>query len=225
MGCVYKMTNRINGMIYIGMTTFRIEKRLREHQQLSRYSKIIFELHKAIREFGFESFDIETLFISDNVEELNKCERDFILKFNTNITTGGIGYNMTSGGQGTTGFKWSQESKNKKIKHCPVSKEQLQNDNENLQLQEIADKYNASRSVVQGWFKNFGLLKETIQLNYNNQNLNAWSEEECNKAILLYQNKFSNKQIAEKLGRTETAVMVKLIRLRKALNISSMRYK
>lgn len=217
MGCVYLLTNRVNWLMYVGQTIFTLEKRLDEHQRNTRHGSD-YLLHTAIREFGIEAFEARILEQTDDPGELDHLEREHIARLNTNATRGGVGYNMTSGGQGISGYKWSQASKDKKIKHCPVSKEQLELDNQNLQLQEIADKYASSRSVVQGWFKKFGLVKERIQLNYHNQTTHPWTSDECDRAMELYTQCRSNKEIAEILGRTETAVLVKLIRLRRIRN-------
>lgn len=157
--------------------------------------------------------------------ELDRFERENITKFNTNAINGGHGYNMTAGGQGTSGFKWSQDSKNKKMKICPVSREELESDSLVLQIQEIADKYKTNRSIVIGWFRKFGIKNKKLQFVFNNQNLNVWTQEECDRAIGFYLQRYSNKEIARLLNRSETAVCVKLTRLRRERRIPSMRYR
>lgn len=48
MGCVYLLTNRANGLMYVGQTIFMLEKRLDEHSRNTRHGSD-YLLHAAIR--------------------------------------------------------------------------------------------------------------------------------------------------------------------------------
>lgn len=94
---IYKATNKINNKSYIGLTTRTLEDRKEEHKKEAFFGdEKVF--HKAIRKYGFDSFDFSIL--EDNIldrEELKQKEIFYIKHFNTHYLTG-FGYNMTYGG-------------------------------------------------------------------------------------------------------------------------------
>ena len=100
MAIIYKITNTVNGKIYIGFTAQTIEKRFKRHCRDAKLTKGNNQrLYKAMRKYGTDAFIIETL-----VEELddkwaqNITESFMIAHFNS--TNPDIGYNMTFGGEG-----------------------------------------------------------------------------------------------------------------------------
>lgn len=69
MAGIYKITNKINNKLYIGQTHNTIEKRWKEHIQVSnRYKKTnlddkyAFAIHKAIAKYGVENFDFDIIY-------------------------------------------------------------------------------------------------------------------------------------------------------------------
>lgn len=110
---IYKVTNIINGKIYIGFTNKPLHKRAIEHKCLSKKGSN-FLLHKAIKKYGFESFKWESIFESlDRDFLLNKMENYFIVE-NNSFYENGFGYNMTFGGDcGMKNMKHTEETKNK----------------------------------------------------------------------------------------------------------------
>lgn len=111
-GYIYKLTNEVNGKVYIGKT-INITRRLTQHTIIT--PKYNHHLGNAIKKYGINSFqeDVLVSLKSDNTKKLNATlsalERFCIKKFDTYNN----GYNSTIGGEGTSGFKWSQESKKK----------------------------------------------------------------------------------------------------------------
>jgi group I intron endonuclease len=95
---VYKITNQVNGKVYIGITTGSIEKRWREHKCAANKGSQL-PLYKAIRKYGHEAFSIEQLATADTVEDLKAQEVRFIKELGS-FYTDGNGYNMTDGGDG-----------------------------------------------------------------------------------------------------------------------------
>lgn len=93
---VYKITNEINGKVYIGITEKTLEERWNGHKSKMRNGNKS-HLYCAMRKYGVQNFSI--IIIEDNVktyEELLEKEIFYISKFNsTNVD---IGYNMTYGG-------------------------------------------------------------------------------------------------------------------------------
>lgn len=73
---IYKITNALNGMAYVGQTTRTIKRRVYEH----RYKNSL--IGKAIKVLGEENFTFEVLEVCKNKEELNEKERYWIEHLN-----------------------------------------------------------------------------------------------------------------------------------------------
>ena len=85
---IYKTTNLINNMIYVGQTSKRNNSYLGSGKYLKR----------AIKKYGEENFTIEILEECKNKEDLNQREKYWIQELDsTNVK---IGYNIADGGQG-----------------------------------------------------------------------------------------------------------------------------
>jgi group I intron endonuclease len=105
---IYKATNKINGKIYIGQTINSLRQRKRGHinSALSKHDTSYF--HFALRKYGPESFDWETIVEGPgSLETLNELEKHFIQLYNSFEK----GYNLTLGGNSNAGFKHSEETK------------------------------------------------------------------------------------------------------------------
>ena len=75
---VYKITNNLNSMAYVGKTTKTLNERMIGHLYNRRHSLI----DEAIQEFGIENFTVEILTECDTPEELDSLERKFIHDLN-----------------------------------------------------------------------------------------------------------------------------------------------
>lgn len=103
---VYRIINKINGKSYIGKTVRDLNVRISQHLwYVKNDSK--YHIHCAIRKYGFENFDVETICTTDNELFLNEIEKFFIAYYNTFKK----GYNMTIGGEGTSGLTLSEDHK------------------------------------------------------------------------------------------------------------------
>lgn len=98
MGIIYRATNIINGMSYIGKTLSSLEARKKRHLK-SVQAGSRFYFHNAVRKHKPENFLWETIYECDGNNELLEQEKIFIKKFETFYGTG-KGYNMTYGGDG-----------------------------------------------------------------------------------------------------------------------------
>lgn len=104
MSCgIYKITNQINGKIYIGKST-RIERRWSEHKSDVNDINKQNHLYRAMRKYGKESFNFEIIELcpEDN-NILSEREKYWINYYNSYEE----GYNETRGGEGH--FKYKSE--------------------------------------------------------------------------------------------------------------------
>ena len=102
MGFIYKVTNKINGKVYIGQSIFVPEKRLKEHFRDARSAKYSSRpFYNAINKYGTDNFFIETIEEVDN-DKLNEREKYWIRYYNSFIHfENAAGYNATLGGDST----------------------------------------------------------------------------------------------------------------------------
>lgn len=93
---IYKITNKINGKMYIGKTIFTVEQRWKEHQK--DFRRRDFEkrpLYSAIKKYGIENFSIEEV-EECPIEILSEREKYWIEYYGSFKN----GYNATIGGDG-----------------------------------------------------------------------------------------------------------------------------
>lgn len=91
---IYKITNTLNGKLYIGQTTQKIERRFLQH------SKAETPLGNAMRNCGLENFTIEVIEECITKEQANEREKFWIRVLKCKIPNG---YNQCDGGAGVMG--------------------------------------------------------------------------------------------------------------------------
>lgn len=106
---VYKVTNQINGKVYIGQTSKALARRRKQHVDESRRD-CQYLLHRAIRKHGAENFAFETLCECSSKEEMDCNEMMAIKEMNTRAP---VGYNLTDGGEGCLGRVQSEGTRRK----------------------------------------------------------------------------------------------------------------
>lgn len=110
---IYKVTNTKNDKVYVGRTKIGIVERLGQHLGKARLNKEYDKnnkFHEAIRELGEESFKVELLAQTENLDEANSLEIKFIKELNSLYPNG---YNMTKGGTyNEEGLKNKYKNKN-----------------------------------------------------------------------------------------------------------------
>lgn len=107
---IYKITNQVNGKVYIGQSVDIYIRRCCHKSELRGHRHHNIHLQRAWDQYGEENF------IFDTIEEckenkLNEREIFWISYYNSNDPK--YGYNLTEGGDGLRGYKCSQELKNK----------------------------------------------------------------------------------------------------------------
>ena len=99
---IYKITNIVNGKIYVGKSKNPIDKRLVNHFWTSEHRQDSgVAIHNAIRKYGKENFKIEEIDRCNTIDELNKKEIYWIEKLHARDKD--IGYNIAKGGEGGIG--------------------------------------------------------------------------------------------------------------------------
>lgn len=111
--CVYKITNLINDKIYIGKAANHIE-RMKTHIIVAKggpekYKKSFSVIHKAIVKYGEQNFTIEIISEHETEDDALLAEFNCIKEFDSRNNK--IGYNCTNGGDGISGYKFTEEQK------------------------------------------------------------------------------------------------------------------
>jgi len=112
---IYKITNTVNGKIYVGKTTRTLERRWQEHRRASNDMPI----SRAIRKYGTENFKAAVIYHAMSEDDLNALEKRLISELQANNPS--IGYNVTEGGDGFsghTGKPHTAESRQKISQAC-----------------------------------------------------------------------------------------------------------
>lgn len=213
MSCIYKITNLVNGKIYIGKTEKTIQERFEQHkikasQHPNRY------LYDAMNHYGYSNFKIEEVELVEDIDELDNREIYWI-KFYNSINPE-IGYNMTIGGDGGNTWQFNNDKQKTgelirqqhlKERYIPLTKESLMQDiQDGLLAKEMQEKYHCSGETLANRFKiYFGKsLNEIRPL----KNSGQFKKKEIDKNILLKDIKtgMSLKELAIKHNVSEKTI-------------------
>lgn len=93
---IYKLTNKYNEKVYIGLTTVTLNQRLKQHHYDSRHG-VDRPLYRAMRKYGEDAFVAEIIDTASSLEELKQKEQYWI-KYYDSYGPNGHGYNATIGG-------------------------------------------------------------------------------------------------------------------------------
>ena len=142
MGYIYKITNKLNNMMYVGLTIKqRPTDRFSQHRYLARHPEQEngepSYLHKAMAKYGVDNFNFEVI---EEVENnlLEEREAYWIDYYNCLAPNG---YCLTKGGYGTPGFSRPQtleerqkrsESNKQYYNNHPEAKEMISKRTQNL---------------------------------------------------------------------------------------------
>ena len=144
---IYKITNRLNGKIYVGQTRRKIERRFIEHSRAKT------PLGNAMKNCGTENFTIEIIEECSTQEQANERERFWIKVLKCKIPNG---YNQKDGG--FVGYYRQQKVYRPMLKSLPkmnaldlLAKEKGLNFREKLLIGSIIDLPRPAREAVIDW--------------------------------------------------------------------------
>jgi len=139
MYAIYIITNTINAMQYVGVTS-NIKGRWYQHKKANGSSKY---LHTSIKKYGIENFVFTHVADAFSWENALEIEMMLIKQHNTKAPNG---YNLTDGGQGTIGYKWSDDSR-KKIRDINIGKKLSEETKKKQSLAHVGNKYNLGKKA------------------------------------------------------------------------------
>lgn len=116
---IYKITNKINGKIYIGQTVNTLNHRWNQHIRETFSIKKRTYFHNAIAKYGVDAFIVEVIEEVDTVEKMNEREVYWISFYQSNDKR--YGYNIDAGGHN------SRRAESTKQKIGETTKEKWQN--------------------------------------------------------------------------------------------------
>lgn len=97
---IYKITNKVNGKIYIGYTEKSIEERFAQHCGDARSARPTRPLISAIKKYGPDSFTIEALYEGTNKDYVLNDREQYYIETYENIVGKENMYNVAPGGLG-----------------------------------------------------------------------------------------------------------------------------
>jgi len=107
---IYRATNKVNQKVYIGFTA-HWPNRINGHNYDRRYGNTDKAFYNAIKKYGWDAFEWAAIYQSQDIEHtLKVMEPHFINEYCSWVGFEDCnGYNVTRGGEGTTGWKRSPE--------------------------------------------------------------------------------------------------------------------
>lgn len=106
---IYKLTNKHNGKVYIGLTQRELRHRLLQHRRATANKKSV--ITKAIKKYGFDSFSVTIIGTYTDLSTAIDAEAYFIEFHNSLVPSG---YNISAGGLvRAAGWKHTDEARAK----------------------------------------------------------------------------------------------------------------
>lgn len=155
--CVYEHVFP-NGKRYIGITSKRPKARWQNGQGYMNKNN---PMYRAIQKYGWDNIEHNILFTNLTQIEACEIEQELIAKYKTNVYKYGsqYGYNLTDGGEGTTGHvmppKQKEANRLRKIgktgAECPNSRPVICDGVEYASVTEFKQAYNHPKGNIIGW--------------------------------------------------------------------------
>ena len=170
-GFIYKITNRVNGKVYIGQTRFTVEHRFKQHIKNYNVEHRMQPLYMAFAKYGIENFTVETV-EECSIEKLDEREIFWIAKYDSFKN----GYNATLGGIKGCKYFWT-DNQYEEIRSMYLS---------GFTSQKIAEQFGVSAYTIIGILKSMGVKIKGHPLNMNKMERDEFIEWYKNGASLKY---------------------------------------
>lgn len=147
MGYIYKITNKVNGKVYIGQTCRTVEFRWKEHL---RHINGEYPINKALKKYTPDAFIIETIEQCDD-SHLDGREIYWIAFYRSNTTA--YGYNCTAGGMGGKKIDYDEVYSlwDKGLRTGEISERLQIEQGTVVYILSTYDKYSKSESLIRGY--------------------------------------------------------------------------
>lgn len=149
MYAIYIVTNLITAKQYVGLTK-NLNVRWSQHKRTNGSAKY---LHASIKMHGLENFVFSHIADAFDLESAQAIERLLILDRNTKMPHG---YNLTDGGEGTIGFVFSEESK-QKMQDAAKGQTRSDESNEKRRVAMLGNKHGVGKKHSEEHKKKIGL--------------------------------------------------------------------
>ena len=107
-GIIYKITCKLNWMVYVGQTKRPLKKRITQHCYKGKKDNSYID--RALQKYGLENFIIEVIEECETREQLNEREKFWIAALNCKYPNG---YNLKDGGANGAGYHHTAEARAK----------------------------------------------------------------------------------------------------------------
>jgi group I intron endonuclease len=218
---IYKATNTVNGKVYVGLTSMGLKKRKTKHLYEAKKKAYNSAFHAAIRKNGVSKFLWEVIDKSDSMDDLYKKESYWISFFNSYKD----GYNLTKGGEGNLGYKYTDEDKMKvslanrgensssaTIDENTATRIVFLLINTKLSYSEISNETNANTSIIkqinhgQSW-KHLYESKPILQNPFKRPTCKSKIDEDLDKLKSLLKTDLTLRKIAEEMGVSHPTII------------------
>lgn len=160
-GFIYKITNKVNGKVYIGQTIQNVKERFYQHCAHKCNREVLnMAIHKAIFKYGKKNFTIEVI---EEIESTNLNDRErYWIQYYDSYNKG---YNSTIGGQ--KGIKQYKNLDTKSI---------ISEYNKGKSLREVGNIFNVDKQTIKDL-----LIRNNIKLRTTRT---YKLSQECRKSII-----------------------------------------
>ena len=196
---IYKITNLINGKIYIGQT-IHPERRWIEHKQKSKHGKEKHPIHLALEKYGCENFIFEVI---EWTEDYNQEEKRLIKEYNSICPNG---YNVSEGGENHT--MYGEDNPRNKVPNEIVPLIILELKENKLTDRAIAQKYGLTDKIIADINHGYAHKQDSenypIRVKRGSQKL---SQQQVSEIKEYLENSFiSYRELADKYGVSKGAI-------------------
>jgi len=155
-GCIYMLTNLITLLCYVGKT-IDFKNRMSQHRRHIKLDNTY--VHNSIRKHGWHNFKVEILIDNIPEEALSNLEIYYIAFYNTIRPNG---YNLTRGGEGTSGYKHTKKAR-EKISQAAIRRQANRDRVGSVSFNKRLNKYHAIGPYPESKFIGYYLKKDKAE--------------------------------------------------------------